>query len=40
MTLLTPFPPDPEDPEDPLDCPQIGDFVERVVIFGLDGAPA
>ena len=37
LTLLPPF---PEDPEDPLDCPQISDFVERVVIFGLDVAPA
>ena len=32
--LLTPF------PEDPVDCSKIGDFIERVVIFGLDGAPA
>ena len=38
--LLTPFPEDPLDPLDPADCPQIGDFIERVVIFGLDGAPA
>ena len=38
--LLTPFPEDPLDPVDPADCPKIGDFIERVVIFGLDGAPA
>ena len=37
MTLLTPF---PADPADPPDCSKIGDFIERVVIFGLDGAPA
>ena len=35
--LLTPF---PEDPLDPLDCSQNGVFVVRVVILGLDGAPA
>ena len=40
LTLLTPFPADPVDPLDPLDCSEIGDFIERVVIFGLDGAPA
>ena len=40
MTLLPPFPEDPRDPRDPLDCSKIGDFIERVVIFGLDGAPA
>ena len=40
LTLLTPFPEDPLDPVDPLDCSKIGDFIERVVIFGLDGAPA
>ena len=43
LTLLPPFPDDPLDPVDPLDpedCSQIGDFIERVVIFGLDGAPA
>ena len=41
--LLPPFPEDPVDPVDPLDpedCSKIGDFIERVVIFGLDGAPA
>ena len=37
QTLLTPF---PLDPADPADCSKIGDFIERVVIFGLDGAPA
>ena len=37
LTLLPPF---PLDPLDPADCSQIGDFIERVVIFGLDGAPA
>ena len=43
QTLLPPFlqdPVDPADPADPLDCSKIGDFIERVVIFGLDGAPA
>ena len=43
LTLLPPFPDDPVDPLDPLDpadCSQIGDFIERVVIFGLGGAPA
>ena len=43
MTLLPPFPEDPLDPLNPLnlrDCPQIGDFIERVVNSGLDGAPA
>ncbi|MEC8237962.1 MAG: hypothetical protein VX063_09815 [SAR324 cluster bacterium] len=40
LTLLTPFPLDPLDPVDPLDCSKIGDFIEKVVIFGLDGAPA
>ena len=40
LTLLTPFPRDPVDPVDPEDCSKIGDFIERVVIFGLDGAPA
>ena len=37
LTLLPPF---PQDPVDPRDCPQIRDFIEKVVIFGLDGAPA
>ena len=43
LPLLPPFPEDPRDPVDPLDpvdCSKIGDFIERVVIFGLDGAPA
>ena len=40
LTLLTPFPVDPLDPVNPQDCSKIGDFIERVVIFGLDGAPA
>ena len=43
LTLLPPFPEDPvdpADPADPVDCPQIGDFIERVVIFGLDDAQA
>ena len=43
LTLLTPFPVDPvdlPDPVNPQDCSKIGDFIERVVIFGLDGAPA
>ena len=40
LTLLPPFPEDPRDPVDPLDCSKIGDFIETVVIFGLDGAPA
>ena len=43
LTLLPPFPVDPLDPPDPLDpwdCSKIGDFIERVFIFGLDGAPA
>ena len=43
LTLLPPFPADPLDPLDPVDpqdCSKIGDFIERVVIFGLDGAPA
>ena len=43
LTLLPPFPPDPPDPADPVDpadCSKIGDFIERVAIFGLDGAAA
>ena len=40
LTLLPPFPPDPVDPVDPDDCYRIGDFIERVVVLGLDGAPA
>ena len=40
LTLLPPFPADPVDPLDPQDCSKIGDFIERVVIFGLDGAVA
>ncbi len=43
LTLAAPFPADPADPADPpdpVDCSKIGDFIERVVIFGLDGAPA
>ena len=40
LTLLPPFPADLVDPVDPQDCSKIGDFIERVVIFGLDGAPA
>ena len=40
LTLLPPFPEDALDPVDPVDCSKIGDFIERVVIFGLDGAPA
>ena len=35
-SALTLLPPLPEDPED---CSKIGDFIERVVVFGLDGAP-
>ena len=52
LKLLTPFPEDPEDPLDPLDpadpadpldppdCSQNAVFIVRVVILGLDGAPA
>ena len=43
LTLLPPFPEDPldpADPADPADCSKIGDFIERFVILGLDGAPA
>ena len=43
LTLLPPFPVDPVDPLNPVnpqDCSKIGDFIERVVIFGLDRAPA
>ena len=43
LKLLTPFPEDPLDPldpEDPADCSQNAVFIVRVVILGLDGAPA
>jgi len=48
-TLLPPFPADPVDPLDPVDPADPVDprmssknavFIVRVVIFGLDGAPA
>ena len=43
LTLAAPFPPDPPDPADPAD-PRMSSknavFIVRVVIFGLDGAPA
>ena len=45
-TLVAPFPVDPLDPLDPVDpvdppeCSKNGVFVVRVVILGLDGAPA
>ena len=32
--------PDPRDPRDPLVNSKSGIFIVRVVIFGLDGAPA
>ena len=34
------FPVDPLDPVDPPDCSQNAVFIVRVVILGLDGAPA
>ncbi len=37
---MTPDPADPADPRHPQLSSQIGDFIERVVIFGLDGAPS
>ena len=49
LKLLTPFPEDPldsadpadpADPLDPPDCSQNAGFIVRVVILGLDGAPA
>ena len=46
LTLLPPFPEDPADPADPVDPldPVMNSknavFIVRVVIFGLDGAPA
>ena len=43
LTLAAPFPADPVDPPDPVD-PRMNSknaiFIVRVVIFGLDGAPA
>ena len=43
LTLAAPFPEDPEDPPDPPD-PRANSknavFIVRVVILGLDGAPA
>ena len=44
--LAAPFPADPVDPVDPVDPldplanSKSGIFIERVVIFSLDGAPA
>ena len=43
LTLAAPFPDDPADPADPVDPlanSKNAVFIVRVVIFGLDGAPA
>ena len=43
LTLAAPFPDDPPDPPDPVDpvtSSKNAVFIVRVVIFGLDGAPA
>ena len=43
QTLAAPFPedpPDPVDPPDPLANSKNAVFIVRVVILGLDGAPA
>ena len=38
--LLPPFPADPVDPVDPVMNSKSAVFIVKVVIFGLDGAPA
>ena len=43
LTLAAPFPEDPADPPDPVDpaaSSKNAVFIVRVVILGLDGAPA
>ena len=40
LMLAAPFPADPVDPLDPAASSKNAVFIVRVVIFGLDGAPA